>query len=315
MYVGFRGDLNYAEKEGRNAAWALQRQVRWSSMTCHLFLHATCQNIDVGLARNGNVVHRDWQPADILDILPGDDRKCLDAVWQVAEVDLVDQEAADKTRRKRHRYVFTKLRAFQVPYRKLIFFDLDIIIRSSPKELFQVTAPAGMYHGHWNRDQAAHGQEIPAEAFYNSDYGVYGCINAGLMRLDTLPTAEQRRRFTDEMLKEAMQREVEGARASRDDAFEEDAQALMLALGLSFFTGYASLQSLVDKAWHAPEAVLGKLQDIGEGVDDDRQGPGSRDFGEVENFHFAQATGATETPSFSAEQSQYRVERSGRAVQ
>ena len=71
MYVGFRGDLNYAEKEGRNAAWALQRQVRWSSMTCHLFLHATCQNIDVGLARNGNVVHRDWQPADILDILPG----------------------------------------------------------------------------------------------------------------------------------------------------------------------------------------------------------------------------------------------------
>ena len=63
------------------------------------------------------------------------------------------------------------------------------------------------------------------------------------------------------------------------------------------------------------EAVLGKRQDIGEGVDDDRQGPGSRDFGEVENFHFAQATGATETPSFSAEQSQYRVERSGRAVQ
>jgi len=141
-------------------------------------------------------------PDQTSPFVQGDDRKCLDAVWQVAEVDLVDQEAADKTRRKRHRYVFTKLRAFQVPYRKLIFFDLDIIIRSSPKELFQVTAPAGMYHGHWNRDQAAHGQEIPAEAFYNSDYGVYGCINAGLMRLDTLPTAEQRRRFTDEMLQE-----------------------------------------------------------------------------------------------------------------
>ena len=26
-----------------------------------------------------------------------------------------------------------------------------------------------------------------------------------------------------------------------------------LALGFSFFMGYASLQSLVDKAWHAPE--------------------------------------------------------------
>lgn len=141
-------------------------------------------------------------PDQCSPFVQGDDRKCLDAVWKVAEVDLVDQEAADKTRRKRHRYVFTKLRAFQVPYRKLIFFDLDIIIRSSPKELFQVTAPAGMYHGHWNRDQAAHGQEIPAEAFYNNDHGIYGCINAGLMRLDTLPTAEQRRQFTDEMLKE-----------------------------------------------------------------------------------------------------------------
>ena len=34
---------------------------------------------------------------------------------------------------KRHRYVFTKLRAFEIPYKKLVFFDLDVMIRNSPK--------------------------------------------------------------------------------------------------------------------------------------------------------------------------------------
>ncbi|CAE7410218.1 unnamed protein product [Symbiodinium microadriaticum] len=130
---------------------------------------------------------------------------------------------------RRHRYVFTKLRAFQaegVPYRKLIFFDLDIIAgppshaSEDHRTPAQVTAPAGMYHGHWhgNRDQAAHGKEIPAEAFYNNDHGIYGCINAGLMRLAPagklshikicllVPSAYAccsiAEQFTDEMLKE-----------------------------------------------------------------------------------------------------------------
>ena len=42
--------------------------------------------------------------------------------------------------------MFTELRAFQVPFRKIIFFDLETVIRPSPRELFQVHAPSGMYH-------------------------------------------------------------------------------------------------------------------------------------------------------------------------
>ena len=142
-------------------------------------------------------------PDQISPFMYNEDRQCLDAFWQVVEVDLVDQEAADRTRLKRHRYVFTKLRAFQVPFRKIIFFDLDIVIRSSPKELFQVQAPAGMYHGYWNRSLAGHGGEIPTEAFHE-DSG-RGCINAGLMRLDPLPTLKERNRFVEEMLAEVAQ--------------------------------------------------------------------------------------------------------------
>ena len=37
----------------------------------------------------------------------------------------------------------------------------------------------------------------------------------------------------------------------RDD--HHGTRVARLALGFSFFMGYASLQSLVDKAWHAPE--------------------------------------------------------------
>lgn len=95
--------------------------------------------------------------------------------------------------------MFTKLRAFEVPYRKIIFFDLDIIVRRSPAELFQVPAPAGMYHGHWDRSKARHGEPIPEEAFY--DHGRVGCINAGLMRLDPPSSKKERRHKVDDLVK------------------------------------------------------------------------------------------------------------------
>ena len=59
-------------------------------------------------------------------------RQTLAVMWQVREVNLIDAAIGDKTSRKRHRFVFTKLRAFEVPYRKIIFFDLDIIVRRLP---------------------------------------------------------------------------------------------------------------------------------------------------------------------------------------
>ena len=104
--------------------------------------------------------------------LPGYPSPCLqghaglEALWQVRPVDLVDASAADKTRWKRHRYVFTKLLALEVPFRKIVFFDVDVIVRRSPAELFEIPAPAGMYHGPWaERGFARHGQALSAEAF------------------------------------------------------------------------------------------------------------------------------------------------------
>jgi hypothetical protein len=107
--------------------------------------------------------------------------RCLKIFWQVRPVDLIDAAAADKSWSKRHRYVFTKLRALEVPYKKLVFFNLDVSIRKDPSSLFEILAPAGMYHGDWvSRESSTHGNLI-AKAALNS-----GCVNGGLLRLDTL---------------------------------------------------------------------------------------------------------------------------------
>jgi hypothetical protein len=122
----------------------------------------------------------------------------LEAFWQVRLVDLVDAPAADKTHGKRHRYVFTKLRALEVPFRKIVFFDLDVVVRRSPAELFEIPAPAGMYHGPWaERGSARHGKTLSAEAFSKG-----GCVNAGLLRLDPSPGAAARRQLVETMLAE-----------------------------------------------------------------------------------------------------------------
>ncbi|CAJ1410593.1 unnamed protein product [Effrenium voratum] len=134
--------------------------------------------------------------------LEGMSYKCLQALWEVRPVDLVDAAAADKTRRKRHRYVFTKLRVFEVPYKHIMFFDLDVVVRRDPSELFKVSAPAGMYHGRWDRSEfASHGGLLPQEAFEKDDC-VRGCVNAGLLRLDPPVTSVERRELLDEMLRE-----------------------------------------------------------------------------------------------------------------
>jgi hypothetical protein len=131
------------------------------------------------------------------------DRACLGRVWKVEEVDLVNLPALDKTRCKRHRYVFTKLHAFHVPFSKVVFFDLDVVVRGNPSELFSVQAPAGMYHGcFYYRMLARHGVELPSDAFFFRDMS-YGCINAGLMRIDPQPTESERKLQVTKMISTA----------------------------------------------------------------------------------------------------------------
>ena len=118
----------------------------------------------IGKAINAEPVQKvEEYPSPFLES-PG--RETLEVMWQIREVNLIDAVLADKTPNKRHRFVFTKLRAFEVPYRKIIFFDLDIIVRRSPRELFKVEAPAGMYHGRWDRKDVRHGEIFPPEAFH-----------------------------------------------------------------------------------------------------------------------------------------------------
>ena len=111
-------------------------------------------------------------------------RQILETMWQICEVDLIDCPQADKTSSKRHRFVFSKLRAFEVPFFHITFFDLDVVVLHPPREFFQVEGPAAMHSGEWNRENAEHGGVIPPKEFYDGEWK--GCVNAGLMRLDPL---------------------------------------------------------------------------------------------------------------------------------
>lgn len=129
--------------------------------------------------------------------LEADFKRCLEIFWQVSPVDLIAAAKADKSWRKRHQYVFTKLRALEIPYKKLLFFDLDVFIREDPSSLFGVLAPAGMYHGDWmHRNNSIHGELIGRPALDS------GCVNAGLLRLDTLDTHTARSQLLKEMIEE-----------------------------------------------------------------------------------------------------------------
>lgn len=118
-------------------------------------------------------------------------KECLETFWNIQYVELVDVPQADKTLSKRHRHVFTKLRLFELRVSKILFFDLDVLVVKNPKELFTVSAPAGMYHGPPEfRCRLRHGHRIPRRYLYNgAPTSPNGCVNAGLLRID-LPTSE-----------------------------------------------------------------------------------------------------------------------------
>ena len=102
---------------------------------------------------------------------------CLEDLWHLHPIDLIDAPAADNTPRKRHRFVFSKLRAMALPVRKLLFLDLDILPRNSLAELFHLRPPAAMHHGQWSFScTRSHGTYWPRRAYC-------GCPNAGVMVL------------------------------------------------------------------------------------------------------------------------------------
>mmetsp|Transcript_43804 Transcript_43804/g.115715 ORF Transcript_43804/g.115715 Transcript_43804/m.115715 type:complete len:588 (-) Transcript_43804:59-1822(-) len=105
--------------------------------------------------------------------------------------------ATHATKTLRHARVFTKIQALRLPYKRLLFLDLDVVLRADLSPLFDVQAPAGMHHGN-RRGPIEHGQLI-SEAVSNEDSW---CVNSGVMRLDPSLTSRARRQDVDEMVDE-----------------------------------------------------------------------------------------------------------------
>ena len=68
---------------------------------------------------------------------------------RLVPVEPIEAEHLDKSWTKRHGIVFTKLRVLQLPYRRVLLLDLDLLPRVGVDltELFKVGAPAAKYHG------------------------------------------------------------------------------------------------------------------------------------------------------------------------
>lgn len=103
--------------------------------------------------------------------------------------------APHATHALRHAWVFTKIQALRLPYKHLLLLDLDLVVRGDLRPLFDVQAPAGMFHGHW-RGHIEHGQIISETVVGDESW----CVNAGVMRLDPRTTHTARRRHVDSMV-------------------------------------------------------------------------------------------------------------------
>ena len=109
----------------------------------------------------------------------------------------------DKTRAKRHAAVFTKLRVLELPYRRVLLLDVDLLPRhgTNLEELFEVIAPAGKYHcSRYEGDEPAHGELLPATFCTQTSWSP----NAGVMRLDPLPSKQKRLAQVAEMIDDVM---------------------------------------------------------------------------------------------------------------
>ena len=116
--------------------------------------------------------------------------------WKVRIVTPIVMPNATRTRR--HAFAFTKLHALSVDARRVLFLDLDVLVRSRMvAELFDINAPAGLYHG---RDDSAcdlhHGNIINSECLTGA------CVNTGILRVDPADTRKKR----NEMIKDLKER-------------------------------------------------------------------------------------------------------------
>jgi len=112
----------------------------------------------------------------------------------------------DKTCAKRHALVFTKLRVLELPYARVLLLDLDLLPRAGAdlgRLLREVQAPAGKYHScEAGGPEPEHGQLLSEESRESR-----WSPNAGVMRLDPLPTRAERRAQVAAMEAEVSRRE------------------------------------------------------------------------------------------------------------
>jgi len=122
-------------------------------------------------------------------------------------VERIAAEHLDKSRTKRHALVFTKLRVLELPYSKVLLLDLDLLPRSNVNmaELLDVQAPAGKFYcAQYDGPEPLHGEVVP-RAMRD---GYHWSPNAGVMRLDPLPSLQARREQVQSMIAEVALREV-----------------------------------------------------------------------------------------------------------
>lgn len=114
---------------------------------------------------------------------------------------LISTPFLDKSNTKRHASVFTKFHVFCLPYEQVLLLDVDLLPRHGTdlSALFAVAAPAGKYHcARYRGPQPEHNKLIPDNLM--DDH--WWCPNAGVLRLDPLPTRAERERQLVQMVKE-----------------------------------------------------------------------------------------------------------------
>ncbi len=104
---------------------------------------------------------------------------------------LISAPHLDKSKTKRHASVFTKLHALCLPYDRVLLLDLDLLPRreTNLQKLFAVPAPAGKYScSQYSGPEPPHGDLIACELRECDNWSP----NAGVLRLDPLPTRKER---------------------------------------------------------------------------------------------------------------------------
>ena len=118
---------------------------------------------------------------------PGSRAALLAAGWtHLVRVDEINGAASPVDEIDRDDTIFTKFRALELPYKRILLLDLDLHLRVDPKALFAVPAPAGKFHDPNNcwPHRARHGLpfkgNLPDEALLP---GIW-CASGGVLRFD-----------------------------------------------------------------------------------------------------------------------------------